>query len=287
MLDGILDWVDSNNTLLITIVVTLAVALLSKQIADMLIRKSIRRTVKSSKHTSRAEEKQREDTLIDISTGILSLFYWPIVLLLIVAQLGVNIAPLIAGAGVVGLAIGFGAQGLVKDVIAGLFIIAENQYRVGDVVQFDHETIGQVVSLSLRVTVLRDLDGIEHHVPNGSITITSNYSKEFSGVNLDLGVAYDSDLDKVINIVNKVGDRLSKDKDWSELILEKPQFLRVENFGENSVDIKITGTVKPLEQWKVTGELRKRIKLAFDKEGIEIPFPQRVIYNKKDKSEAS
>lgn len=287
MPDSILDWVDSNNTLLITIIVTLAVALFSKQVADMLIRKSIRKTVKSSKHTSKAEEKQREDTLINISTGILSLFYWPIVLLLIVAQLGVNIAPLIAGAGVVGLAIGFGAQGLVKDVIAGLFIIAENQYRVGDVVQFDHETIGQVVGLSLRVTVLRDLDGIEHHVPNGSITITSNYSKEFSGINLDLGVAYDSDLDKVINIVNKVGDRLAKDKNWSELILEKPQFLRVENFGENSVDIKITGTVKPLEQWKVTGELRKRIKLAFDEEGIEIPFPQRVIYSKKDKSEAS
>ncbi len=200
---------------------------------------------------------------------------------MVVAQLGVNIAPLIAGAGVIGLAIGFGAQSMVKDVIAGLFIVAENQYRVGDVVQFDHETIGQVISLSLRVTVLRDLDGIEHHIPNGAITITSNYSKEFSGINLDLGVAYDTDLNKAIDVINKVGDDLSKDKAWKDLILEKPQFLRVDNFGDNSIDIKITGTVKPLKQWSVTGELRKRIKIAFDEANIEIPFPQRVIHESK------
>jgi small conductance mechanosensitive channel len=259
--------------------IILAVSFFAKQSIDLFIRKSIRKAVKGTRHKSRAEEKQREDTLIGLASGVASLFYWPIVVLLVVAQLGVNIAPLIAGAGVIGLAIGFGAQTMVKDIIAGLFIIAENQYRVGDVVQFDHETIGQVISLSLRVTVLRDLDGIEHHVPNGSITITSNYSKEFSGINLDIGVAYDSDLDKVIKVINKVGDDFVKDKAWEELILEKPQFLRVDNFGENSIDLKITGTVKPLEQWKVTGELRKRIKIAFDKEGIEIPFPQRVIHN--------
>lgn len=283
MFDSILDWVDSNNATIVKIAITLLVALFAKHSIDVLIRKSIRRTVKTSKHTSKAEEKQREDTLINISTGIFSLFYWPIAGLLIVAQLGVNIAPLIAGAGVVGLAIGFGAQNMVKDIIAGLFIIAENQYRVGDVVQFDHETIGQVISLSLRVTVLRDLDGIEHHVPNGSITITSNYSKEFSGINLDIGVAYDSDLDKVIKVINKVGDDLAEDKAWEEIILEKPQFLRVDNFGDNSIDLKVTGTVKPLEQWRTTGELRKRIKIAFDKQGIEIPFPQMVINESKAK----
>lgn len=283
MFDSIFSWVDSNSGTIFMIAITLLIALFAKQSIDALIRKSIRRTVKTTKHTSKAEEKQREDTLINISTGIFSLFYWPIVGLLIVAQLGVNIAPLIAGAGVVGLAIGFGAQNMVKDIIAGLFIIAENQYRVGDVVQFDHETIGQVISLSLRVTVLRDLDGIEHHVPNGSITITSNYSKEFSGINLDIGVAYDSDLDEIIGIINKVGDDLAEDKVWKEIILEKPQFLRVDNFGDNSIDLKITGTVKPLQQWSATGELRKRIKIAFDKKGIEIPFPQRVIHKANSK----
>lgn len=281
MLDSIFAWFNSNETTIITVAIILAIAFFAKQSINLFIRQSVRKTVKRNKHTSRAEEQKREETLINISSGILSLFYWPIVALLIIAQLGVNIAPLIAGAGVIGLAIGFGAQSLVKDIIAGLFIIAENQYRVGDVVQFDHETIGQVESLSLRVTVLRDLDGIEHHVPNGSITVTSNYSKEFSGINLDMGVAYDSDLDEVIKVVNKVGDDLAKDKEWEELILEKPQFLRMDNFGDSSIDIKITGKVKPLEQWKVTGELRKRIKIAFDKAGIEIPFPQRVIHNRK------
>jgi small conductance mechanosensitive channel len=262
--------------------IILAVSFFAKQSIDLFIRKSIRKAVKGTKHKSKVEEQQREDTLINLASGVASLFYWPIVALLVIAQLGVNIAPLIAGAGVIGLAIGFGAQTMVKDIIAGLFIIAENQYRVGDVVQFDNETIGKVESLSLRVTVLRDLDGVEHHVPNGSITITSNYSKEFSGINLDIGVAYESDLEKVITVINKVGDELAKDKDWGDLILEKPKFLRVENFGDNSVDLKITGTVKPLKQWSVTGELRKRIKIAFDKANIEIPFPQRVIHKSKD-----
>lgn len=287
LLDSFLNWLDSNTGTIIMTAVILAISFFAKQSIDLFIRKSIHGAVKGTKHKSKAEEQQREDTLISLVGGVASVFYWPIVVLLIVAQFGVNITPLIAGVGVLGLAVGFGAQTLVKDIIAGLFIIAENQYRVGDVVQFDNQTIGKVESLSLRGTVLRDLDGVEHHVPNGSITITSNYSKEFSGINLDVGVAYDSDLEKVISVINKVGDGLAGDKDWEDLILEKPKFLRVENFGDNSIDLKITGTVKPLKQWSVTGELRKRIKLAFDDEGIEIPFPQRVIHSRKDKSETS
>lgn len=278
MFDSIINWFDLNTGTLITVLVIVTVSLFAKQSIDLFIRNAVRKAVKGTKHNSRAEEEQREDTLIGLAGGVSSLFYWPIVVLLVVAQLGVNVAPLIAGFGVVGLAVGFGAQNMVKDIIAGLFIIAENQYRVGDVVQFDNQTTGKVESLSLRVTVLRDLDGVEHHVPNGSVTITSNFSKEFSGINLDIGVAYHSDLEKVISVVNKVGDELARDKDWKDLILKKPQFLRVENLGENSVDIKITGTVKPLQQWSVTGELRKRIKIAFDKANIEIPFSQTVVH---------
>jgi small conductance mechanosensitive channel len=199
------------------------------------------------------------------------------VAILIVGQLGVDIAPLIAGAGIIGVALGFGAQSLVKDIIAGLFITVENQYRVGDVVKLG-DTAGLVERISLRVTVLRDLDGIVHHVPNGTIDITSNFSKEYSGINLNIGVAYASDLEEVIKIINKVGDDISKDPEWKELVIEKPQFLRVDNFGDNSIDMKITGSVEPLKQWDVTGELRKRLKIAFDKAGIEIPFPQRVIH---------
>ena len=259
----------------------LIIAFILKQSLDAFVHQTIRRTVKPDKHTSHAEEVQREETLISIADSAVALFYWPIVILIALAQLGLNIAPLIAGAGVIGLAVGFGAQSLVKDIISGMFIISENQYRVGDVVELDQETMGKVERVSLRVTVLRDLDGVEHHVPNGVIERVSNYSKEFSGINLDVGVAYDTDLEKVIKIINDVGDDLANDAAWKKDIIEKPQFLRVDDFGDSSINLKITGTVLPLTQWGVTGELRKRIKLAFDKEKIEIPFPQRVLHQAK------
>lgn len=245
------------------------------------IRKTVTRSIRPAAHHSRAEEIKREETVIQIVGGALNIIIWPLTLILIIAQFGVNVGPLIAGAGVVGVALGFGAQSLVKDIISGLFIIAENQYGVGDVVDLDG-TSGQVQHITLRATVLRDLDGAVHHVPNGSIQRASNLSSEHSGVNLNVGVAYDSDLEKVIKVVNRVGKELAKDPDWQDQILETPAFLRVDDLGDSAIDIKITGSVKPLKQWEVTGELRKRLKIAFDKEGIEIPFPQRVIHQAKN-----
>jgi small conductance mechanosensitive channel len=161
-----------------------------------------------------------------------------------------------------------------------LFIIAENQYGVGHVVDLDG-TSGQVERISLRATVLRDLNGIVHHVPNGTIDRASNYSSEFSGINLNIGVAYDSDLDTVIKTIDTVCAKMAKEPEWQDTILETPAFLRIDNLGDSAIDVKVVGKVKPLEQWGVTGELRKRIKAAFDKEGIEIPFPQRVIHQAK------
>lgn len=247
---------------------------------NLAIHKTVARSVRPSSHKNRAEELKREETVIQIVSGALNIVVWPLALILIIAQFGINVGPLIAGAGVIGVALGFGAQSLVKDVISGLFIIAENQYGVGDVVDLDGTT-GKVQHITLRSTVLRDLDGIVHHVPNGTIERASNYSSEHSGVNLDVGVAYDSDLEKVIKVVNRVGKELAKDPEWQDQILETPYFLRVDNLGDSSIDLKIVGNVKPLQQWAVTGELRKRLKIAFDKEGIEIPFPQRVIHQAK------
>jgi len=129
---------------------------------------------------------------------------------------------------------------------------------------------------------LRDLDGIVHHVPNGEIKKASNLSKKFARVNLNIGVAYKEDLNKVIEVVNKVGKELAEDPEWEESIINPPQFLRVDDFGASAIIIKILGETKPLKQWDVTGELRKRIKVAFDKEGIEIPFQQIVIHRTKD-----
>ena len=196
---------------------------------------------------------------------------------MILSEAGMDTAPLIAGAGIIGLAFGFGGQYLIKDLIAGFFIILENQYRIGDVVCFG-DTCGLVEKINLRTTILRDLDGTVHHMPNGEIKVASNLSKFFARVNLNIGIAYNSDLEKVIRVVNKVGNQLAEDKNWKEMIIKPLQFLRVDDFGDSAIIIKILGETKPIKQWDVAGEFRKRLKIAFDKNGIEIPFPQRVIH---------
>ena len=175
------------------------------------------------------------------------------------------------------IAVGFGAQYVIRDFFTGLFIILENQYRVGDVVKIG-EITGTVESINLRMSVLRDIDGTVHHIPNGEIKIASNLSKEFARVNLKIGVAYDSDIEKVIKLVNQVGQELAKDPEWKNKILQAPEFIRIDNFADSAIIIKILGETKPLEQWEVLGELRKRLKIAFDKQGVEIPFPQVVVH---------
>lgn len=140
-----------------------------------------------------------------------------------------------------------------------------------------------VEDINLRTTVLRDLDGIVHYVPNGEIKKSSNLSKDFARVNLNVGIAYNSDLEKVISVVNRVGKELAEDPQFKSSIIKPPQFLRVDEFADSSINIKILGETKPLKQWEVAGELRKRIKIAFDKEGIEIPFPQRVVHYAPEK----
>lgn len=273
-------WTGDNQSTIISIIFIILGAWLIQRFGEIAVRKAVVKSVRASAYKSKLEEEKREITVIHIVSGVMRLVIWPVTVMVIIAQLGVEIGPLIAGAGIVGVALGFGAQSLVKDVIAGLFIIIENQYGVGDVVKLD-ETAGLVEDITLRKTVLRDLDGIVHHIPNGTIDVVSNFSSEFSGINIDVGVAYDSDLEEVIKIVNKVGHSIAADTEWSDKIIEAPAFLRVDNFGDSSIDIKITGTVKPLEQWAVAGEFRKRLKVAFDKGRIEIPFPQRVIHQAK------
>ncbi len=223
---------------------------------------------------------QRENTLIRIFTVSLGILVWLLAILMILQKVGIAIGPLLAAAGIAGLAFGFGGQYLIRDLIAGLFIILENQYRLGDVVCFDG-TCGLVEDISMRMTTLRDLDGTVHHVPHGEIKKVSNLSKHFARVNLNIGISYTSNLEHVLSVVNAVGKELAEDSEWKEHVLKPPQFLRVDDFGDSAIIIKILGETKPIKQWDVTGELRKRLKIAFDKEGIEIPFPQRVIHQAK------
>lgn len=244
-------------------------------------KKSVERVVKmvvvSDRYLTKQAEEKREATLIRIFSWASKIIILLVAMLMILQEIGIPVGPILAGAGILGLAIGFGGQYLIRDLISGFFIILENQYRVGDVVNFDG-TGGLVEDISLRMTTLRDLDGTVHHVPHGDIKRVANLSKDFARVNLNIGVSYSSKLDHVIQIVNEVGNALAQDTEWKELIVKPPQFLRVEDFADSAVVIKILGDTLPLKQWEVTGELRKRIKIAFDKEGIELPFPQRVIH---------
>ncbi len=191
-------------------------------------------------------------------------------------ELGLDITPIIAGAGVVGLAVGFGAQSLIKDVIAGFFIILEGQFGVGDVIRTGDIT-GQVERLNLRVTVLRDPQtGAAHFIPNSELKVVSNLTKEWSRVTLNVGVTYREDIDRTVGVLKRVGQEMSVDERVGSLILEAPEVLGIEALGESQVTLQVMVKTLPQKQWEVARELRRRIKVAFDKEGIEVPYPHRV-----------
>jgi small-conductance mechanosensitive channel len=238
----------------------------------------VRRTVGRTKYKESKEGlEKRTSTLLAIFKGMGRVLIVIVIIMMVLDEVGVPIAPVLAGFGIAGIAIGFGAQYLIRDLIAGIFIIMENQYRVGDVARVADIT-GLVEYITLRKTVLRDLDGIVHHIPNGEIRTASNYTRHFARVNLDISVAYGTDLDHAISVINRVGQELAKDEEWRKVIKSPPQVLRVNKLGDSGIDIKILGDVKPMEQWAVTGQLRLRIKKAFDDEGIEIPWPHTKVY---------
>jgi len=237
----------------------------------------VRRTVVKTKGESKEGIKKRTDTLVSIFMGVGRAVIVIIAIFMILSELGINITPILAGFGVAGIAVGFGAQYLIRDLIAGIFIILENQYRVGDVAKIA-DIAGLVEEVNLRKTVLRDLDGIVHHVPNGEIRVASNYTRHFARVNLDVSVAYGTNLDHAISVINRVGQELAADESWGKQIISAPYALRVNNLGDSGIDIKILGDVKPMQQWAIMGELRLRIKKAFDAEGIEIPWPHTKVY---------
>jgi small-conductance mechanosensitive channel len=272
--DGLVPWLLDHG---VKILIVLVGAFLLHRFAGAFIQRTVRRLVNSNRFLGPEAEKKREDTIIRIFAGTAGVLIWLLAILMVLQEAGLQIGPLIAAAGIAGVALGFGGQYLIRDLIAGLFFIVENQYRIGDVVCFD-DTCGLVEDISLRMTTLRDLDGVVHHVPHGEIKRVSNLSKVFARVNLDIGVSYSEDLEHVIGVINKVGADLAADPDWKSFILKPPQFLRVAEFADSAVVLKILGDTQPLQQWAVTGELRKRLKIAFDKAGIEIPFPQRVIH---------
>jgi small-conductance mechanosensitive channel len=256
-------------------------AIVLTKVITTFIEKAVRIAVRPDGISSKEAEEKRENTLIQIFTTSANITLLLITGLMVFQEFGVEIGPILAAAGIVGLAFGFGGQYLIRDLISGLFIILENQYRIGDVVSFDTAS-GTVQEISLRKTTLRDLDGTVHHIPHGEIKKVSNFSKDFARINLDVGVGYSSDLEHVIAVINRTGTELAHDDLWKDSIILVPQFLRVNAFADSAIMLKILGETLPSRQWEVTGELRKRLKVAFDKERIEIPFPQMVIHQKKE-----
>ncbi|MDQ2673212.1 MAG: mechanosensitive ion channel family protein [Chloroflexota bacterium] len=222
------------------------------------------------------ELERRVNTIARLAVRIGAVIIVTIAVLMALDEFGVEIGPAIAGLGVVGIAVGFGAQTLIRDWLAGIFIVLENQYSEGDVVRIAGVE-GVVEAFSLRRTTLRDLDGTVHTVPNGQITVASNMTRLWARVNLDVSVAYDTDIDRATAIINRVGEELQADEEWAPRLLEAPSVVRVNALADSSVALKVLGQVRAAEQWAVAGELRKRILAAFSREGLAVPFPHQVI----------
>jgi len=221
--------------------------------------------------------KQRSQTLGTVLRSIASLIIFTIAGFMSLGEFDVNLGPLIASAGIVGIAIGFGAQSLVKDFLSGIFMLVEDQYGVGDIVDVG-EAAGVVEEVKLRTTKIRDVNGTLWHVPNGEIRRVANKSQEWARSVLDVEVAYDTDLTHAMTVIKQVADSLWQDALPNATILEEPEIWGVERFGADSIAIRLVVKVEPAEQWATGRELRRRLKTAFDEEGIQIPFPQRTVW---------
>jgi len=208
---------------------------------------------------------------------VVSFVVWLIAFVMILSVFGINIGPLIAAIGVVGLALGFAAQNIIRDYLNGVFIVMEDWFRIDEVVTIAGTT-GLVVDLNLRRTTLRDLNGTMHVIPNSKVDMASNMAREWARINLNIGIAYKESINDVWALLDKICAELKEDPEWGPKMLTTPAVVRVDNLGDSAVELKILGDTKPGQQAGLMGELRKRIKNRFDEEGIEIPWPHTMVY---------
>ena len=236
------------------------------------LNKAAKRRVHLNENIDDAEGNKRIETLSGIILGVGKIFLWTIFVLIMLSKFNINIGPILASAGIVGLAVGFGAQELVRDFISGFFILLEDQIRTGDVAIINGTT-GTVEKIEMRTTTLRDASGVVHIFQNGKINSLSNMTKGWSAIVVDIGVAYKEDTDHVNEIMKQVGDELMKDAAWQSILMGVDLW-GVDSFGDSSVILKVKLTTKSGQQWAASREFRRRIKKAFDAQHIEIPFPQ-------------
>jgi small conductance mechanosensitive channel len=231
--------------------------------------------LQTTEHSLRSE--QRIEALTSVLRSLITFVVYTVAIFMILGELGINLGPLIAGAGILGVALGFGAQSLVKDFLSGVFILVEDQFGVGDIVDLDGQTSGVVDAVSLRTTRLRSVDGTLWHVPNGEIRRVGNKSQHWSRALIDIEVAYDTDLDHAEAVIARVADEVAK---ADPEVIEQPEVWGVEQLGANGIVIRLVVKTRPSEQFRVSRELRRQIKAAFDAEGIEIPFPQQTVWHR-------
>lgn len=261
--------------LLVVIILFVALKLLS-----FFMKRLSKFTINRTKHDATkdtAEAEKRVNTLLGIITTIGKVIIWVTAIMMLLKELGIDIAPILAGAGIIGLAVGFGAQELVRDFISGFFILLENQIRAGDVAIING-TGGLVERIEMRTVILRDFSGVVHIFQNGKINSLANMTKEWSAMVFDIGIAYKENPEQVMQIMSAVGDELKKDAEFGPKMIEPIEIFGVNEFGNSAVVIKARIKTKPIEQWGVGREYRKRLKKAFDAKGIEIPFPHTTVY---------
>lgn len=259
----------------VIVVVAVVATVVARAVIERLVRQFATRAMTFDGGAERAET--RSDTITGVLLAITRVAVWSMAVLLILGEFGFDLAPLIAGAGIVGLAVGFGAQGLVADVVSGLFMLVEDQYGVGDWVDLGEAT-GVVEHVGLRTTRVRALDGLLWTVRNGEISRTANANHGWGRAVLDVGVGYDADLRSAQEIVLAAAKATADDPDHADSFLEEPEIWGIQDLGDDAVTIRLVARTKPGLQWGVARVLRLRIKEALDDRGIEIPFPQRTIW---------
>ena len=229
---------------------------------------------------------RRADALGSVGKSIISVTVWTLSVFTILSTVGIELGPYIAGLGIVGVALGFGAQDLVKDFISGMFMLLEDQYGVGDIID-SGEASGVVEGISLRTTRIRSVDGTLWFVPNGEIRRLGNMSQDWARALLDIGVAYDTDTDHAGQVIERVACQMADEEPYEDKFLDTPEVWGVERLAADSVDIRLVIKTTPGDQYGIARELRRRIKLAFDAEGIEIPFAQRTLWIRSEQGEAN
>jgi small conductance mechanosensitive channel len=257
--------------------IIILLAVIGLRIAKGLMRR-VQGHIEEEERESPGEDTQRAKTVAQLAFGVARVVIW-ITATLLVLNLFFPIGPLLAGVGVFGLALSFGAQSLVKDMISGFFILLENQFAIGDIIEVNG-TSGVVERMTLRIVAVRDVEGVLHVIPNGTITEVSNKTKEWARVVLDVGIGYPERVDSVIEVLKEISKELAEDQTWAPQLTEGPNVLGVQELSDSAVNIRVVATTRPGRQWDVKRELRRRIKNRFDVEGIEIPFPQRTVHFK-------